>query len=157
MTESSEQAEPQGSPHILIISAPYYEDVAGPLLEGATGVLDGLGISYELVTVEGALEIPQAFAAAVEAGLWPLYRSDPARAAVGEPPLKLDAGGTMKRDVKDFTYSETRFRMVQKLDPKRFDRLQQQAQLDAYRRTELYRQLAELAVKPMDAKPKADA
>ncbi len=71
MTESSAETEPLGSPHILIISAPYYEDVAGHLLEGATGVLDALGMSYELVTVEGALEIPQAFAAAVEAGLVP--------------------------------------------------------------------------------------
>ena len=79
MTESSEPAEPQGSPHILIISAPYYEDVAGPLLEGATGVLEGLGISYELVTVEGALEIPQAFAAAVEAGLVPRHSAEGGR------------------------------------------------------------------------------
>ena len=65
---------------------------------------------------------------AVEAGLWPLYRSDPARAAKGEPPLKLDAGGEMKRKVSEFTNSETRFRMVQKLDPKRFERLQIEAQ-----------------------------
>jgi pyruvate-ferredoxin/flavodoxin oxidoreductase len=85
---------------------------------------------------------------AVEAGLWPLYRSDPARAAKGEPPLKLDAGGTLKRKVTDFTMSETRFRMVQKLDPKRFERLQIEAQRDADRRTQLYRQLAELRIKP---------
>jgi 6,7-dimethyl-8-ribityllumazine synthase len=71
MTESSEQAEALANPHILIISAPYYEDVAALLLEGATGVLDARGIGYELVTVAGALEIPQAFAAAVEAGAVP--------------------------------------------------------------------------------------
>lgn len=71
MTESSEQTDSLGNPHILIISAPYYEDVAGLLLEGATGVLDARGMTYELVTVEGALEIPQAFAVAVEAGAVP--------------------------------------------------------------------------------------
>ncbi len=71
MTESSEQAETRANPHILIISAPYYEDVASLLLQGAMSVLDARGISYELVTVAGALEIPQAFAAAVEAGAVP--------------------------------------------------------------------------------------
>jgi pyruvate-ferredoxin/flavodoxin oxidoreductase len=85
---------------------------------------------------------------AVEAGLWPLYRSDPARAAKGEPPLQLDAGGEIKRPVKDFTMTETRFRMVQKLYPARFDRLQVEAQNDASRRVQLYRQLAEVRVKP---------
>jgi pyruvate-ferredoxin/flavodoxin oxidoreductase len=85
---------------------------------------------------------------AVEAGLWPLYRSDPALAAKGEPPLQLDAGGEIKRPVKDFTMTETRFRMVQKLYPERFDRLQAEAQNDANRRVQLYRQLAEVRVKP---------
>ena len=85
---------------------------------------------------------------AVEAGLWPLYRSDPALAAKGEPPLQLDAGGEIKRPVKDFTMTETRFRMVQKLYPERFDRLQAEAQNDANRRVQLYRQLADVRVKP---------
>jgi len=71
MTESSEEAGQVDSPHILIISAPYYEDVAELLINGATGELDARGASHELVTVEGALEIPQAFAAAVDAGVVP--------------------------------------------------------------------------------------
>jgi pyruvate-ferredoxin/flavodoxin oxidoreductase len=83
---------------------------------------------------------------AVDAGMWPLYRSDPARAARGEPPLVIDMTASGKHAVKDFTMNETRFRMVEKLDPKRFARLQEQAQLDALRRTEIYRQMAEIRV-----------
>ena len=83
---------------------------------------------------------------AVETGLWPLYRSDPARAKKGEPPLVIDMTATGKKTVKDFTMNETRFRMVEKLDPKRFEMLQEQAQLDALRRTEIYRQMAEIRV-----------
>ncbi len=85
---------------------------------------------------------------AVDAGLWPLYRSDPALAVQGKPPLQLDGGGELKVRVKEFALSETRFRMVQKLDPERFDRLQVDAQNDADRRVQLYRQLAEMLVKP---------
>jgi pyruvate-ferredoxin/flavodoxin oxidoreductase len=83
---------------------------------------------------------------AVEAGLWPLYRSDPARAKKGEPPLVIDMTATGKKTVKDFTMNETRFRMVEKLDPKRFEDLQQKAQLDALRRTEIYRQMSQIRV-----------
>jgi pyruvate-ferredoxin/flavodoxin oxidoreductase len=81
---------------------------------------------------------------AVESGLWPIYRSDPARGARGEPALKLDGGGEIKSNVMDFALSETRFRSVQKLDAKRFERLQGDAQKDANRRVQLYRQLAEI-------------
>jgi pyruvate-ferredoxin/flavodoxin oxidoreductase len=90
---------------------------------------------------------------AVETGMWPLYRSDPARAARGEPPLVIDMTATGKHPVKDFTLNETRFRMVEKLDPKRFERLQDQAQVDALRRTEIYRQMAEIRVQVGAGKP----
>jgi hypothetical protein len=43
--------------------------------------------------------------------------------------------------------------MVEKLDPKRFERLQEQAQLDALRRTEIYRQMAEIRVQVGAGKP----
>ncbi|MCK6447639.1 MAG: pyruvate:ferredoxin (flavodoxin) oxidoreductase [Planctomycetes bacterium] len=85
---------------------------------------------------------------AVESGLWPLYRVDPALGERGEPPLQLDMGGSPKRSVRDFTQNEARFRMVEKIDPKRFEKLAEEAQRDAIRRTEIYRQLAELRVKP---------
>jgi 6,7-dimethyl-8-ribityllumazine synthase len=45
--------------HILIIEAPYYEDVSQALAEGALAVLAAHGCTYERVVVPGALEIPQ--------------------------------------------------------------------------------------------------
>jgi pyruvate-ferredoxin/flavodoxin oxidoreductase len=90
---------------------------------------------------------------AVEAGVWPLYTIDPAREARGEPALHLDLGGTAKRSVRDYARNEMRFRMVEQLDPKRFERLQAEAQRDAVRRLEIYRQLAELRVAPATAAP----
>ncbi len=83
---------------------------------------------------------------AAECGMWPLYRVDPRRAAAGEPALEIDMGATPKRSVREYTQNETRFRMIEKLDPKRFAQLQEDAQRDAIRRMEIYRQLAELRV-----------
>ncbi|MBI3819962.1 MAG: pyruvate:ferredoxin (flavodoxin) oxidoreductase [Planctomycetes bacterium] len=88
---------------------------------------------------------------AVECGIWPLYRVDPSRGATGEPAMQIDMGGTPKRSVKEYTMNETRFRMVEKTDPKRFENLQMEAQRDALRRTEIYRQLAELRVQQIKA------
>jgi len=87
---------------------------------------------------------------AVESGMWPLYRSDPRVAATGEPGLKIDMGATPKVPVKEYALNETRFRMVEKLDPKRFARLQEEAQRDATRRMEVYRQMAEIRVRPAE-------
>jgi hypothetical protein len=44
--------------------------------------------------------------------------------------------------------NEARFRMVEKIDPKRFAKLAAEAQRDAVRRTEIYRQMAEMRVSP---------
>ncbi|MFM7083707.1 MAG: 6,7-dimethyl-8-ribityllumazine synthase [Hyphomicrobium sp.] len=52
---------------VLIIQAPYYEDIAAILLKNAETLLQHNKCEYEIITVEGALEIPQAFAAAVNA------------------------------------------------------------------------------------------
>ena len=48
------------TPHVMIVSAPFYRDVAGLLLAGAARVLDEAGATYEAFTVPGALEIPVA-------------------------------------------------------------------------------------------------
>jgi len=85
---------------------------------------------------------------AVECGLWPLYRSDPLRAVSGEPALQIDMGGTPRRRVSEYTENETRFRVVERLDPRRFALLQERAQRDAVRRMEIYRQLAEMRTSP---------
>jgi 6,7-dimethyl-8-ribityllumazine synthase len=55
--------------HILIIEAPYYQDIAEALLDGAVAELEASDASYERVTVPGALEIPLALAQAVKADL----------------------------------------------------------------------------------------
>jgi pyruvate-ferredoxin/flavodoxin oxidoreductase len=93
---------------------------------------------------------------AVEAGIWPLYRFDPRRIAEGQPPLILDAQPTGAR-VSDFTKIETRFRMVEKLDPKRFQQLMAQAQMEATQRFAVYQHLAGLTIPRTEAEAGAAA
>tara|TARA_R110002072_G_scaffold177765_3_gene333800 strand:- start:30 stop:464 length:435 start_codon:yes stop_codon:yes gene_type:complete len=45
-------------PHIMIVTSPYYSDIAAFLMEGTTGALDALDATYEVVEAAGALEIP---------------------------------------------------------------------------------------------------
>jgi len=54
-------------PHIMVIEARFYDDVADFLLTGARAVLDRAGASYEVFTVPGSLEIPAAILYAVKA------------------------------------------------------------------------------------------
>ncbi|HUW83095.1 MAG TPA: pyruvate:ferredoxin (flavodoxin) oxidoreductase [Phycisphaerae bacterium] len=82
---------------------------------------------------------------AVESGIWPLYRFDPRRVAAGEPPLKLDSPAP-KRPVADYMRNETRFRMVERIDPQRFRRLAEKAQIAANQRVAIYQQMAEMIV-----------
>jgi 6,7-dimethyl-8-ribityllumazine synthase len=51
---------------ILVVESGYYEDIANMLLEGAQRALDAEGVLYDVVTVPGALEIPQAIAIALD-------------------------------------------------------------------------------------------
>lgn len=53
---------------VLIIEAPYYEDITNELGRGASAVLDQAGVGYDWIPVPGALEIPQAFGQLVTAG-----------------------------------------------------------------------------------------
>jgi pyruvate-ferredoxin/flavodoxin oxidoreductase len=84
---------------------------------------------------------------AVDSGVWPLFRYDPKRAEAGEPPLQLDATPG-KAKVREYMQNETRFRMVEKLDPERFEWLLEQAEQDAARRVATYEQLSHLVVAP---------
>ncbi len=52
-------------PHIMIIEAPYYEDVSDKLRKGAMAVLEKAGASHEIHQVPGALEVPAAIQFAV--------------------------------------------------------------------------------------------
>src|SRR5262252_8804668 len=51
---------------IVIVESGYYEDIADMLLEGAKRALDAAQAAYDVVTVPGALEIPQAIAIALD-------------------------------------------------------------------------------------------
>jgi len=54
------------APHILIIEARFYDDIADELFRGAEkALLDG-GASFDRVTVPGVLEIPAALAMALK-------------------------------------------------------------------------------------------
>lgn len=52
-------------PHILIVEARFYEDIADELVRGAVAAIEGVGGSYERVDVPGAFEIPAAIDLAV--------------------------------------------------------------------------------------------
>jgi 6,7-dimethyl-8-ribityllumazine synthase len=58
---------PNDSPHLLIIEARFYDDLADELLRGAIAAIEKAGATYEKITVPGALELPAALAMALEA------------------------------------------------------------------------------------------
>ena len=51
----------------LIVEARFYDDIQDALLEGAVAELNAAGVSHDVITVPGALEIPAAIAIALEA------------------------------------------------------------------------------------------
>ena len=59
---------------ILIVESGYYEDIADMLLAGARRALDAAKAAYDVVTVPGALEIPQADRAGAQSAA---RRADP--------------------------------------------------------------------------------
>lgn len=72
MVQKSPQSSSQESAHtirahVLVIEARFYEAIADMLVEGAIAELSARGATVERVAVPGALEIPQAFAAAIAA------------------------------------------------------------------------------------------
>ncbi len=56
----------QKSPHILVIEARFYADLADELARGAAAELEKRGVSYDRVSVPGVLEIPAAVAMALD-------------------------------------------------------------------------------------------
>ncbi len=48
------------APHVLIVRAPYYQEIADGLLDGATRILRDAGATFALIDVAGAYELPQA-------------------------------------------------------------------------------------------------
>lgn len=53
---------------VLIIAGDFYRDIAQPMIDGASRALESAGLSFEVITVPGALEIPGAIAQAELAG-----------------------------------------------------------------------------------------
>ncbi len=88
---------------------------------------------------------------AVNSGYWPLFRCDPRKAALGESPLRLDSG-IPKVSLAEFMATETRFRMVEQLDPENYKRLVDEAQRLAMEKYALYEQLAK-AMNPVNLVP----
>ena len=82
---------------------------------------------------------------AVDSGVWPLYRFDPRRVQAGQPPLVLDSPPP-KVSPRDYMRNETRFRMVEKVDPVRFKRLLVLAEKTAAQRFAVYQQLAGVTI-----------
>ena len=58
-------------PHVMIVEARFYEDIADELCRGAVAVLEAAGATHERFAVAGAFEIPAAIAFA--------RKADPAR------------------------------------------------------------------------------
>ncbi|HKI85787.1 MAG TPA: pyruvate:ferredoxin (flavodoxin) oxidoreductase, partial [Thermoanaerobaculia bacterium] len=82
---------------------------------------------------------------AMETGFWPIFRYDPRLAAEGKPPLNLDMPAP-KRKVREYMETETRFRMVEKIDRNRYQKLLAAAQSEVERRYAVYTQLAGITV-----------
>src|SRR5205807_5267563 len=53
--------------HVLIVEARFYDDIQDALLEAAIAELKGSGVTHDVVTVPGCLEIPAAAAIALDA------------------------------------------------------------------------------------------
>ena len=51
----------------LIVEARFYDDIQDAMLEGAIAELQAVGMTHDIITVPGALEIPAAIAIAIDA------------------------------------------------------------------------------------------
>jgi pyruvate-ferredoxin/flavodoxin oxidoreductase len=83
---------------------------------------------------------------AVNSGVWPLYRYNPALADEGKNPLLIDSKDPSV-SVQDYAYNETRYRMLIQSDEARAEMLMQQARDDVAKRWNLYRQMAAIQYK----------
>src|SRR5690606_20445244 len=64
--ERMSDAAPQGiPPHVMIVEARFYEDIADELVKGAMATLEAAGATFERFAVPGAFEIPAAITYAV--------------------------------------------------------------------------------------------
>ncbi len=55
-----------GSPHLLVVEARFYNEISDELLRGARAAIGAANATCDVVTVPGALEIPAAIAMALK-------------------------------------------------------------------------------------------
>jgi 6,7-dimethyl-8-ribityllumazine synthase len=58
------------APHILIVDARFYDDIADEMTKGAVVEIEASGASFERITVPGAFEIPAAIGFALDGGAY---------------------------------------------------------------------------------------
>lgn len=78
---------------------------------------------------------------AVESGHWPIYRFNPENVKEGKNPLRLDSKAA-KIKLQEYIYTETRYKMLQKIDPERAKLLLESAQYEVNKKWHKYEQLA---------------
>ena len=89
---------------------------------------------------------------AVKSGHWPLFRFDPAKAALGKNPMHLDSAEP-SIPYREFVMSETRFSMLWQTNPEAAEGFLKQAQQDVKNRYRYYKQLSELDWTEAGAQP----
>jgi pyruvate-ferredoxin/flavodoxin oxidoreductase len=80
---------------------------------------------------------------AVESGHWILFRYNPLLALEGKNPLQLDSKEP-KISFADYAGGENRYRVLQKSNPERAEKLMKQAQKDVTSRVKFYQQMAQM-------------
>jgi len=117
--------------------------VVGTLAIGQTLIIltAGIDLSCGTAMALGSIVMTKL---AVDSGVWPLYRYDPRLVETGKPPLQIDSGA-IKANVRDYLRNETRFAMVEKIDPTRFRNLSEAAVRNTSQRLALYQELAKIA------------
>ena len=87
---------------------------------------------------------------AVDAGYWHLYRYNPDLELEGKNPFVLDSKEP-KADFKEYLMSEVRYASLTKTFPEMAEQLFEKAEMDAKKRYEIYKQLAEMGKQPVKA------
>ena len=82
---------------------------------------------------------------AVESGSWPLYRYNPENIKEGKAPLMLDSKAPSK-PLADYMANETRFQIVHKANPERYENLLNKAQENVNEKRSLLEHMAEFKV-----------
>ena len=83
---------------------------------------------------------------AVQCGIWPLYRYNPALLDEGKNPLVIDSKDPTI-PVEEYAYNETRYRMLVQSDEVRAELLMREARSDVSKRWDLYKSMAEIQYK----------